>query len=261
MGHYLYCLLAPPARGTLAQMQAAARSVEGFGGAIELSAVEGMLLVHCPTEDREMSRTRRHMLAHTKVLEALMPFATCLPVRFGLIVQDLGRVVEMIAARRKELEDHAVRLRDHVEIGLRVSFPRPEALAQVMVEHPEFIAERDRLQGQGPGSYFAQADLGRRLAEALDTRRGKAQKRLLAQLRPHARDHVLRAPEEDIEVLRAEFLVPAAEVDAFARTAQTLAADLGFAGSAEPVLHLVGPAPPYHFLSLSLATDDALEDI
>lgn len=259
MGHYLYCLLAPPARGTLAQMQAAAAGVASLGGPVSLSAVEGMLLVHCPCDLAEITQTRRNMLAHTRMLEALMPLATCLPVRFGVIAQDLAEVAAMIGERREELADHARRLLDHVEIGLRVRFARDRALAQVMAETPDFVVERDRLMGQGPGAYFAQAEFGRRLAEALDTRRTRAQKQLLAALRPHARDHVLRAPEEDIEVLRAEFLVPAGGVDAFSRKAHDLAAGLGFAGAAEPELQVIGPAPPYHFLSLSLAFDNTSE--
>ncbi|WP_444429582.1 GvpL/GvpF family gas vesicle protein [Rhodobacter capsulatus] len=210
MGHYLYGLLAPPARGTLAQMQAAAAGVTSLGGPVALSAVEGMLLVHCPCDLAEISQTRRNMLAHTRMLEALMPLATCLPVRFGVIAQDLAEVARMIHERRAELVGHAQRLLDHVEIGLRVRFPRDRALAQLMAETPDFVAERDRLMGQGAGAHFARADFGRRLAEALDARRTRDQKRLLAALRPHVRDHVLRAPEEDVEVLRAEFLIPAA---------------------------------------------------
>ena len=217
MGHYLYGLLAPPARGTLAQMQAAAAGVTSLGGPVALSAVEGMLLVHCPCDLAEISQTRRNMLAHTRMLEALMPLATCLPVRFGVIAQDLAEVARMIHERRAELVGHAQRLLDHVEIGLRVRFPRDRALAQLMAETPDFVAERDRLMGQGAGAHFARADFGRRLAEALDARRTRDQKRLLAALRPHVRDHVLRAPEEDVEVLRAEFLIPAAGVDAFVR--------------------------------------------
>ena len=165
----------------------------------------------------------------------------------------------MIRDRRAELEKHAQRLQGHVEIGLRVRFPRDRALAQVMADTPDFIAERDRLMGQGRAAYFAQADFGRRLAEALDTRRTRAQKALLAALRPHVRDHVLRAPEEDIEVLRAEFLVAATGIDRFSQIAHELASGLGFAGAAEPEVQVIGPAPPYHFLSLSLAFDDTSE--
>lgn len=247
MGHYLYCLLAPPARGTLAQMQAAAAAVPTLGGDVVLFGVAGLIFVHCPCEAEAIAQTRRNMLAHTRMLEALMPLATCLPVRFGLIAQDLTEVGAMITERRAELERHSRKLCAHVEVGLRISFPRAEALAQILSETPEFVAERDRLQGQGRAAYFAQADFGRRLAEALDTRRTRAQKQLLAALCPHGRDHVLRAPETDVEVLRAEFLVPEAGVDSFARTGYDLAAGLGFAGSAEPEVQVVGPAPPYRY--------------
>lgn len=226
--------------------------VTGIGGTpVALLPAGPFAVIAGPAPEGEVRRTRRNLLAHVKVLEAALGHGPLLPMRFGVVAAGrealaahVGRHADALAAL---LERH-----DGVaEFGLRITFPREAAMAALAARRPDFAATRARLLREGAGR-LAYADLGRAVAEALDDARKTAERALMALLRPLARDAVLRAPESDVEVLRAEFLLPLGAEDAFAATAAERAAALPFGGGAVPELRLVGPVPAYSFVSLAL---------
>ena len=98
----------------------------------------------------------------------------------------------------------------------------------------------------------------RSVAEALERRRTDAQHRLAQLLNGLCIDHILRPPEDDTEMVRADCLLPAGSELTLASEVEAAAAALGFAGSEEPVVHLVGPAPPFNFVSLALQPASAV---
>ncbi|MCT4373410.1 GvpL/GvpF family gas vesicle protein, partial [Yangia mangrovi] len=61
-------------------------------------------------------------------------------------------------------------------------------------------------------------------------------------------------PEDDVQALRAAFLLPEAGVEAFSHAAEQAASACDFAGT-PPLLRLVHPTPPFNFVSFSLATE------
>ncbi|MEO0916972.1 MAG: GvpL/GvpF family gas vesicle protein, partial [Pseudomonadota bacterium] len=111
------------------------------------------------------------------------------------------------------------------------------------------------LQKSGPQAHFEIAAFGGKLADELDRRRGAAQKKLLNAIRPLARDHVLRKPEDDTEVLRAEFLIDAGLQPDFEQSLASVSATLDFAPGEEPQINVIGPVPMYNFVKLNLTFD------
>jgi hypothetical protein len=253
-GLYLYGLAA----GDDAALAAALTGVDGVAGASPtLLDLGGRAIIASPHPCGEILRTRRRMLAHTRVLEAAMQVATVLPMRFGLIASDRADVAAMVADHAAAVDAQLARIAGQVEIGLRVSFPREAALAAVLADRPDLAAARDRLRGRGASGHFERVELGRQVAEALDRRRTESQRALAARLAPLCTDHVLRTPEEDIEVLRAECLLPAEAEPGFASAVQQAVSHCTFAPGAEPSIRLVGPVPPYHFVDLVLGRPGA----
>lgn len=248
-GLYLYGLASDPGPG----LAAALEGVDGLGGERPaLLGLGGRAVIASPHECGEILQTRRRMLTHTRVLEAAMSAATVLPMRFGLVASDMADVEAMIAEHAADIDTQLARIEGQVEIGLRIRFPREAALAALLAERPELAAERDRLRGCGAGAHFERIELGRRVAEGLDRRRTEAQRQLAARIAPLCTDHLLRIPEEDVEVLRAECLLPADAEPGFAAAVQAAVAPCAFAPGAEPAIRLVGPVPPYHFVDLVL---------
>lgn len=245
---YLYGVLDPAAQPDPAALDGLA----GVTGPAGIATLPVGHLIHGPHDGGEILAKRRNLLAHTRVLEALLPQGTLLPMRFGMVAADLVAVAEMLEARRARLAEEFARLGGQVEVGLRLSFDRTAALACLLDAAPDLRAERDRLLGRARGAHFEQAELGRRLAERLERRRTEAQSTLARRLAPYLTDSVLRAPEEDVQVLALDALLPATEERRFAETVAQAAAECGFAPGAEPRIRLIGPVPPFSFVRLSL---------
>lgn len=250
---YLYGLIdceAPPQTEHLA----------GVTGPVTATRLARGWLIHGPADSDDILPKRRHLLAHARVLENLMPEGTVLPMRFGLFADSVAQFAEVITEGAEGIAAQFDRLAGRVEIGLRIAFPRDAALSAALVADPGLHREHERLSRLARPPHFAVAEFGRRLAEALDARRGAVQRRIVAALRDQWEDHVLKTPGSDVEVLHAECLVAAAGTDRIGQLAQATAqAARDFAGGAEPVVRLVGPAPPFHFVRLSLGRHEPVE--
>ena len=248
---YLYGLI----QGDIAGMTVALMGMQGLEAPVEFAQIGDWGLVFSPHESAEIQPRRRLMLAHTRVQEAMMPWGTVLPARFGLIAQGLEEVAPLITARAPVIAAEFARVEGCVELGLRIGFDRAAALAATLAEDGELSRDRDRLRGLGREAHFAMAEFGGKLADRLDRRRGQAQSALIKALSPLWRSHVLRRPDEDTEVLRAEILIPEAEQTAFLAAVEEATRALTFAPGAEPMIALIGPVPPYNFVRLSLALE------
>ena len=248
---YLYGLVDRPA---LAEVLAGS-PVEGLSGPIHAIEAGGLSLALAPCEPGPVPPKRRHMKAHLRVLEQLMGFGTVLPFRFGHVSRDPGEVTRLIEAAGDEIAGNFATVTGFHELGLRVDFGREDALAATLEADPGLVRLRDQLNGRGGGRRMDQIELGRRVAEALDRRRTAAQRQLVRQLAPLARSHVLEAPEEDTQVLKAAFLVATGAEDRFAAAAEEAAQDCSFAPGAMPRIRIVGPVPPFSFVSLHLGAE------
>ncbi|MEB3420680.1 GvpL/GvpF family gas vesicle protein [Salipiger marinus] len=248
---YLYGLLRRPDLDAAL----AGQPVDALSGSVEARRIGEWSLAYGPSDGTPMPQRRRFLKDHARVLEDLMAHGPLLPFRFGHVSHDAARIDHLITAAADEISATFERLEGHAEIGLRVAFPREAALASTLAQDDGLRQQRDRLVSHAGGSQLDQIAFGRRVAETLDLRRGLAQKALLKTLRPLARDHVLQAPEDDVQVLRAAFLVPETEVAAFTRAVEEAASCCGFADAA-PEIRLVHPTPPFNFVSFSLADAD-----
>lgn len=244
---WLYGLLRVP--DLAARLEAS--PVEGLAGPVQALDLGGIALAFSACDGQPVPQRRRFLKGHAQALEALMEHGPLLPFRFGHIARDLGRIERLIEASRAGIETEFATLAGKAEVGLKVEFDREAALARMLAEIPELARQRDRLMARGGGERMAQIELGRRVAETLESRRTAAQRALLRKLAPLAANHVLHSPEEDVQLLRAAFLLPQEGVEAFAAAVEEAAIACGFADT-PPRIRLVHPTPPFHFVSLSL---------
>lgn len=249
---YVYGLVTPGAAASLGPILP---GLAALGGAPEVSLqdlgpVAALVSAH---DGSEVLQTRRNMLAHTRVLEAVMPATTVLPMRFGIVADSPDALAASLAPRGDELTGLLVRFDGLAEYALRIGWDRDVAMRTLVAASPELRARHAALRDKGAEAHYARIDLGRAVAEALDRRRQAAEKTLLATLRPLAKDTILRAPEEDVETLRADFLLPGGAEAGFLAAIEAACARLDFAPGTSPRIRCVGPAPIYNFVSISLA--------
>lgn len=241
---YLYGLLDPESDpGALTEM-------EGVGGRVSVAPCGKLCLIHGWSEEEEILPRRRDLLAHARVLEAAMAFGTVLPMRFGMVSPSAADIHERIACRADQVDQALDHLRGRVELGIRITAPEEAALSATLAREPSLRQARQRLATGA--DHFQKIEFGRKLGEAMARHRAEGQKQALAQLAPMVVDHVLRAPESDAEVLRAEVLVDRAHIEDFSTGLEGLCADLTFAGPTPCDGRIIGPGPAFSFVKLVL---------
>jgi len=244
---YLYGIMDPGAPDPGASLS----RVHGVTGAVHVRSLSAGHLIFGEHEGEQILAKRRSLLAHARVLEAASAEATVLPMRFGLLSKDLDEATGLIADQEAAISAQFDRLAGLVEFGLRVTFPERAAIPHTLSKHHALAVERDRLASGS--SRMQKAEFGRTLGEALERERTDAQRMLLADLKSVVVDHVLRPPETEFQVLNAHILLRQQDEAAFPERLAELAAKLDFAPAAEPVVSLVGPAPLYNFVRLTLS--------
>ncbi|MGQ9926502.1 MAG: GvpL/GvpF family gas vesicle protein [Chloroflexaceae bacterium] len=194
--------------------------------------------------------TRRHMLAHTRVLEALMREYSVLPIRFGIVAPDADTVREQLLARHySHLYAQLDELRNRIELGLKVFWTAEDMLRRIADNTPAIKALRDSLSGRSlESTYYERIRLGEMVEQALTARRAQDAEMFLAALRPLAVESVTLPVHADRMVLNAAFLVERqreAEFDEVVRR-------FGERFKDQFLFKYVGPVPPYNFVSITI---------
>ena len=226
--------------------------VSGVTGQVSVDRTGDLTLIYGTHDGSDILPRRRALLAHARVLEAATDKGTVLPMRFGMTCASLDDFRALARDAAPKIDAALARVRGCVEIGVRVQAPEEAALAAALAQSPALSRQRDRLAQTGAGSHFDKVGFGRALGDAVATRRRAAQKQLLAGLRPFVADHVLKAPETDFEVLRAECLIAEDRLPEVTAWLEEAVAGLDFAAPTPCTAQIVGPGPAFHFVDLAL---------
>jgi hypothetical protein len=188
-----------------------------------LAAVYSRHRTPCPRPSREL------VLAHERIVEAVMKRGAVLPLRFGTELTDEEGLTAVLNERRGEFVRALERVRGRVELGLRVL-----SLAD---------SERDSSDESNGRAYL--------LARAAEHHRAERVAREVHEpLATIAEESVVRPRPLPPTVFAAAYLLESDRVEEF----RSRAAELG---AHQDRVHSVvtGPWPPYNF-----ATEDADED-
>jgi len=249
-GLYVYGIVGAEAPDDIAD------GLEGLksAGPVRRHPCGSLALLASETEETEILPVRRNMLAHARVLEQALLRCAVLPVSFGQVCHDISKLGALFADHAAALHARLDRLRGRAEYGVRIRASREAVLQQVARDNPEFSRRVAAIAPRGAAAHFERIEIGRQVADAVAAFRDRAQRRLLEALAPHAVDHVLHAPEDDVEMLRAAFLVNLDGESSFERTLAGLAGTADFGGGEALEVRLVGPGPASSFVHLRLET-------
>ena len=199
---------------------------------------------------RAMRAKRRDLLRHSDVLQDAFAKAPVLPFRFGTVLASEEAVVDdLLAARYEELVALLRRFEGLGELRLRATFVEEPVLAEIVQGEPRIAALREATKGTRAGSVAdpRRIELGEAVARALAARRGGAADEIVASLAEHALELQVEEQREELEVLRASFLVDRRRLPKFEGAAKALAGRYGGRISFD----LIGPMPPHSFVSLT----------
>ena len=207
---------------------------------VHLVVSEGRAAIVSELDAAPVEATRRNLLAHADVVEELHERAVVLPARFGLVLEDPEAALELLAL--PELESQLERHREQSELTLKGTYEE-----SVLAEVSAALEPLRDMYRQAPTMENGVA-LGEAVTEALFERRTRDREELLARLGPFLQGVVVGDPAGELDALELALLV---RRDAVEQVSQALE---GASAVLSPPLHLrlVGPLPPYSFVSLEL---------
>jgi len=197
-------------------------------------------VVSTPPDDRPLGKGS-DLLDHDRLLSDLVASGTSvLPMRFGTVLPDDETVVsQLLVARHDELYRQLADIRGTVQYTVKARYEQEPVLREIVANNPRIAALRER----GAASFDEQVQLGESVVRALADLRASDGPALLKELGDaHTRrEYELAEPEE---VLRASYLVPAAEADVFEQRVERA----GERRAGRIRIRLVGPSPAYDFV-------------
>jgi hypothetical protein len=203
-------------------------------------------------DQAEIMPTRRHMLAHTKVLEAAMADRPVLPMRFGIIVPSPATLLQVIGPRSQELRALLGQIDGRIEVALKASWNEQVMWREVAAEHPHLAVSGRALVSRGEQqTYYDRIELGRAIGAALEDKRAAERRRLLEIVKPFAVQVKELAPVDDAMFAHFALLVEKTAEPALYETVEALERSR----SSGLTFRYVAPIPPYNFVTVQLDFD------
>lgn len=212
-----------------------------------------------PTDFRALSREEavRYLLAHQRVVEAVMRITPTLPVKFGTMLPDDGVVARLLVQASPVLAARLAELSHHVQVELIVSWSVEEVLREVAAEEAVVRLKGEVEAQPAEATHDLRIALGRLVKESIDRKRESHRSRILAALRPIATDLAENALMDDRMVANLALLLPESASEALDQRLAQL--DEEFDGGLN--FRCVGPLPPYSFatVEVSLPSFDVID--
>lgn len=221
----------------------------GIAGAGVGLVTHGEVAAVVSTVDPDEPTARRaDLVAHSGVLDGLAEHGPVLPVRFGSVLEDEAAVVrDLLAAEHDRLRAMLEDLAGHVQLSVRASYEEELVLAEVVAEHPDVAALRERTRDlPEDASYGDRIRLGELVSAAMESKREADGGALLAAVLPHCAGHRTRDGAGLAHLLEGSFLVHQDRRQAFEAALEGVAEGL----HPRARVQLLGPLAPYDYVDL-----------
>jgi len=194
--------------------------------------------------------SRDNTMAHQKILEEVMKKFALLPVRFCTIAEDEEKIKEkVLKARYKEFKNLLWEMKDKIELGVRVIWTNMgKVFTEIVEENRDIKQLKEKVAKEASLSqrHAGMIKIGEMVNAALEAKKEKEAKELLAALNPLSVDTKVNKVYGDRNILSAAFLVKKAKEDEFDEKINELEKKLG----QRTKLEYFGPVPPYNFVEV-----------
>ena len=197
---------------------------------------------------RKYPVNRENCLAHQKVLEKLMEEYTVLPVRYGVIAENLDLVSEKLLKEYYEMLDEQLDgMKGKTELGLKVMWKEMPAVYQELVaENEELRKFRDAIRETA--TQDQRMELGKMVEVALQVKKESEQEMILTPLKKLASDSKDNFLMGEWMVINSVFLVDKSKMEEFDRKVNQLVEK----HSCRSKFKYFGPVPPYNFVNVPI---------
>jgi hypothetical protein len=189
--------------------------------------------------------TRRDLLRHSRLLDAIARSTPVLPMRFGAVLADQEAVVdELLAPRHARFASALAALDCQAQFTLKARYVEQAVLREVVEQEPPIANLRERVHGLPvDASWYERIQLGELIAGAVARRREADSAALVSELSPYASSVAWKAPAAEDGVVDAALLVDRAAWPRLERGVERIAERQ----ARRMRLRLLGPLAPYDF--------------
>ena len=249
---YLYCIIRCHEERSFD-----AAPIASEGSMVHTVCCNGLAAVVSDSLAKQYEGTRRNMMAHERVLEAVMQEFTLLPVRFGTVTDSSSPIDDIQKLLAKRFEEFDALLKDmegKVELSLKAFWHDEKAIfEEIMADNADIRRLRNSLAGKSPeATHFDRIRLGEMVKQALGHKRANEAAKILLPFRRLAYKTQENEVMVDRMVVNAAFLVGRSREPEFDGAARQLDEDMG----ERVALRYFGPVPPYNFVSIVVNWND-----
>jgi hypothetical protein len=230
--------------------------VRGIGDEpVGVVALDDLGALSSDVPDDDLEAGREELLAHARVLEAVIEEGVVLPMRFGVVLPDEEAVRQnLLAAHRVELAEQLDEMDSKVELDLKGIYEEPAVLSEIVAENVEVADLREAIRDKPEeATYYERIRLGEVVAEALGAKRSADEQAILDRLAGHAVAIEVGEAVHERMAVNASFLVDRAERDAF----DSAVDEIGAEQANRIRFKLTGPLAPHSFVELAVGTVEA----
>jgi len=244
-GIYVYCIIETSEPRTFGKIGIGGRGDEVYTihhGDLAGVVSRSQLMVYDPT--------RENALTHEHVNEVMIDNGfTPVPMSFGTLFKTEDDIVEFLKDTYEALRDVLRKMKDKLELGLKVNWDRESVLAEVETEFEEIRRLKAEIENnQQSSTYFARMQLGRLVEQALAQKSDTYVREIYDELRDAAIASRSNKVIGDRMIMNAAFLVDRDRAELFDKKVQEIAKR--YEGKLS--FKYTGPWPPYNFVTIRL---------
>ncbi len=206
----------------------------------------------------ERDQAARYLVAHQRVVEAVMQDFSLLPVKFGTVLADEAQVRRLLAQGESLFRSALERFSGQVQMEV-VVLRNLQQVFQEISQEAQIADLRTQVAGRPPEETTAERiAIGQMVQASLAQRRTALRDRLLPSLQEVALDLVVNPPMDDSMVANVALLLDQAGRAALDRQLEWL--DREFGG--RMLFRCVGHLPPYSFatVEVQVPTFEAIDE-
>ena len=245
-GVYVYCIIESAEPRTFGKIGIGGRGDDVFTVHYrDLAAVvsRAALQVYDPT--RENALTHEHVNEVVMIDNGFTP----VPMSFGTLFKTEGDTVEFLKDTYDALRDVLLKMKDKLEVGLKVNWDREKVLEEIEQENEELRRLKAEIESnQQTSTYFARMQLGRLVEQALADKADAYVREIYDQLREAAIASRSNKVIGDKMIMNAAFLVGRDHRETFDAKIH----DISKQYEGKLTFRETGPWPPYNFVTIRL---------
>lgn len=256
-GEYIYCVIDSSEEKDFGKI-----GIGGDGGQrVHSVCYEDVAAVVSDSPIKKYSISRESILTHQKVMETLMKDYTMLPVKYGTVAGEKEGVdaaqrirSEVLKIRYEEIKDLLAKMENKTELGLKAIWIDMKKVFQEIVDENEKIKRMRKMIFSGRGTRYQKqkVTLGEEVKKALETKKTKEEKEIIAPLKRFYVDERSNKLFGDNMIFNYAFLVDKNHSEEF----DNAISELDSTYNSRIKFKYIGPVPPINFVELVIILED-----